>query len=210
MDLANLGLWADEEKRIHECLRFALNELIQQGITEATNTELEVSGQLRPLILRYRKEMKLNWTFQAEASVFDEETNPKPSGHPDIRFSFVATDGEQWDYDIECKLVRIKRSGRTRDYCEQYVSEGIERFASGRYCAQVSSGAMIGYIQEGDQPKLLTAVNKFIRARKHLSSIRRQNTWQTQGITQLTNSFSRTKFAKFRLTHLWADLRKKP
>ncbi len=49
-------------------------------------------------------------------------------GHPDFRFSNNTPEYDQYDYDIECKLVRVKRKGKSHDYCKYYVTNGIQRF----------------------------------------------------------------------------------
>jgi hypothetical protein len=129
MTWASLKLWTeDEEKRIHNCIEEALRLLISSQCIGSCDNELVVSGKLRPLLYRFKKELKLAWTLHPEASSFLEEDAPKPIGHPDFRFSHDTPNGEQYDYDIECKLVRIKREGKSWDYCEPYVIDGVHRF----------------------------------------------------------------------------------
>lgn len=119
MDWESLKLWADgEEKRIHECIVNALRQLINSNIVKSTDNELIISGKLRPFIRHFRNSLKIVWTLHSEASVFRNETDPKPIGHPDFRFSGNTPYDEQYDYDIECKLIRIKRPDKDWDYCE--------------------------------------------------------------------------------------------
>jgi hypothetical protein len=206
MGLADLGLWAAEDKRIRACLIAALEELIAMAVVKLDDKEKTVSGKLRPLLLKHRKEQKLGWTLHSEVSVFAEETDADPSGHPDFQLSFIDTDGNQWNYDIECKLVRVKRPNKRWDYCEQYVTHGVERFASGKYGLNPPFGTMIGYVQEGEPPQLLSAINRNAK-KANVPHLRVVHDWQAQGITRLIHFLSRRVEKDFRLTHLWADLR---
>jgi len=208
MTLAGLRLWADEEKRIQTCLIAALQELIEQVVVKPEDEEIIVSGKLRPLVVIHSRENRLDWTLHPEASIFADETSAKPSGHPDFQFSRRDTEGNQIDYDVECKLVRINRQGKSWDYCEYYVTGGVvDRFVEGKYCRNLPSGTMIGYVQEGKPSKLLSEINKKVKA-AGISVIRKAGKWQNQGVTYLTQRLHRKKTPKdFRLTHLWADLR---
>jgi len=207
MDLAGLGLWEDEEKRIHNCLVDALDELIANAVVEKEDDELIVSGKLRPLLIRHRKEKLPGWTLHPEASVFSGLTDPKPVGHPDFEFSRTDKDGEQWDYHVECKLIRVKRPDKNHDYCDYYVSNGIvDRFLAGKYNPTLPSGTMIGYVQEGVLSELLSAVNKQVKG-AGVSTLRVAGSWKAKGTTRITQILSRASPKDFRLTHLWADLR---
>lgn len=207
MDWASLQLWAeDEEKRIHTCLVQALRELIVSQLVGPDDDELAISGKLRPYLYRAKKRFKLAWTLQPEASSFAEEDSEKPFGHPDIRFSCNTTDFDQYDYDVECKLVRVKRVGRSWDYCLNYVTKGIMRFQDGRYAqSKPPMGAMIGYIQEGDCSLLLNLVNA-ANSSNGLEEIRLQDSFSETDITQLLQELSRTT-NNLSLIHLWADFR---
>jgi hypothetical protein len=72
-----------------------------------------------------------------ETASFSEENAPKPFGYPDIRFSRNTPDFDQYDYDVECKLVRIKRQGKNHDYCKYYVTDGVSRFQDGIYAQSI-------------------------------------------------------------------------
>jgi hypothetical protein len=206
MGLTSLGLWADEERRVQICLVEALEELISQGTVKADDGELVVSGKLRPFLIVQSRKLD-GWTFHSEASVFAAETDEKPSGRPDFQLSRRDTDGNQIDYDIECKLVRIKRPNKDWNYCEHYVKDGIvDRFATGKYNSSLPSGSMIGYIQEGEPSPLLAAVNHNAK-KANIPCLRATYGWRIKGVTHLNQFLSRKALKDFRLLHLWADLR---
>ena len=204
---ASLQLWTeDEEKRIHTCLMEALRQLIASQMVEPENGELKISGKLRPYLYRIKKKLRLAWTLHCEASSFEKEDAEKPYGHPDIRFSCNTSNDDQYDYDVECKLVRVKRQGKNHDYCKYYVTDGIQRFRDHIY-AQSSPpmGAMIGYLQEGEFLSLLQLVND--ASREHgFEELQLQNAFFEKDVTCLTQQVRRSTDLCF-LTHLWADLR---
>jgi hypothetical protein len=207
MTWASLKLWAeDEEKRIHKCVLEALCLLIHSQSVSSSDGELTISGKLRPFLYCVKKDRKLVWTLHPESSSFLEEDDPKPIGHPDFRFSHNTPEYEQYNYDIECKLVRVKRKGKGWDYCEHYVTDGIQRFRDRKY-AQSSPpmGAMIGYIQEGDILLLLDLVNDKIND-QGLNEIKLGAAAENRGVSHLTQHLQR-EMGDFVLSHMWADLR---
>ncbi len=203
----SLNLWAEEEKRIHQCLTEALQQLITKRIVKPTDDEKTITGQLRPILKSVCKSKKVKgWVPQFESSSFAKETDANPAGHPDIRFVGVDTNNNFYDYDIECKLVRIKRSGKNWDYCAHYVKDGVMRYQSGKY-AQSSPpmGTMLGYVQEGDFSALLDKVNGKAK-QQGLSVIQLQGAVMTKGVTTLFQKLKRRR-DQFILSHLWADFR---
>lgn len=207
MEWASLRLWVDdEEKRIHDCLTQALRQLIASGAVKQEDDELSVSGKLRGHLYRAKKELKLAWTLHCEASSFPAEDSPKPFGHPDIRFSLNTPYHDQYDYDVECKLVRTKRLGKSWDYCQHYITDGVWRFHDGKYAqSQPVAGAMIGYVQEGDMADLLDRINQ-TNDKNGLAGIYLNDSYRPQDITKLIQILKHTS-GKLLLTHLWADVR---
>lgn len=206
MSWALLKLWDEEEKRIHQCIVKALLRLIYSRNVNSSDDELTISGKLRPLLYRVCKEMRLSWTLHSEASSFEKMEDPKPIGHPDFRFSAKTPKYEQYDYDIECKLVRVKRKGKSWDYCGHYVTDGVQRFQERKYAqSQPPMGTMIGYVQEGCIIFLLNLVNDKTR-KQGLDKIRLNDEIKSRDVIHLSQNLQRGPEA-FVLTHLWADLR---
>ena len=144
--------------------------------------------------------------MHSEASCFLNEDDPKPIGHPDFRFSGNALNEEQYDYDIECKLVRIKRLGKDWDYCEHYVKDGVQRFQDGKYAQLVPAmGTMIGYLQEGDEALLVQFVNVAAK-NSNLGPINFTDKFAYKDVSLLSQFLQRPD-GSLNLHHLWADLR---
>ena len=207
MDWAYLKLWAEgEEKTIHECIIEALTRLVNSKAVKSEDEEIVVSGKLRPLLYRVKKEQKLIWILQPEASSFGEGEMPKPIGHPDFRFSANTPTFDQYEYDIECKLVRIKRKGKSMNYCEHYVTDGIQRFQTCKYAqSPPSMGTLIGYVQEGQIINLINEIN--VKAKQLCSSeMKLKGIIYEGGVTQMLQELTRIKDS-IKLYHIWADLR---
>lgn len=202
----SLNLWADEERRIHQCLTETLQQLIARRVVSPSDDEKTITGQLRPILKSVCKSTVQGWIPQFEASSFEKDTDANPIGHPDVRFVGIDTKNEVYAYDIECKLVRVKRPGKTMDYCTRYVKEGMLRYQSGKY-AQSSPpmGAMLGYVQEGDSSSLLDTVNEKAK-HQGLSVIQLKGVVMTGGVTKLSQQLKRRN-DQFVLYHLWADVR---
>lgn len=207
MEWTALKLWADdEEKRIHTCITEALQQLIASESVSPEDDELAISGKLRPHLYRVKKQQKLSWTLQPEASSFAKPDAARPFGHPDIRFSCNTPTHDQYDYDVECKLVRVRREGKNWDYCSHYITDGVKRFLEGKYAQTTPPmGALIGYVQAGEFVVLLDLINGVNRLNE-LNTIELLGTFLEKDVTILTQSLQKTA-ETFLLNHLWVDLR---
>ena len=207
MEWEDLQLWAEEEKRIHSCLVTALQQLIASQSVVPDDDELTVSGKLRPYLRRAKKQLNLIPILQFEAASFEEPESPKPYGHPDIRFSFNTPDYDQYEYDVECKLIRVKRQGKRHDYCKYYVTDGVKRFQDNIYAQLVPPmGALIGYLQEGEFLSLLEAINNACRDNDFQEiQLKPQSAFSEKDVTSLTQQLERSSGSLI-LSHFWADI----
>ena len=212
MSWETLNLWSDEEQKIQSCLKEALQQLVDANLICTSDEEKVITGKLRPFISRLKKKKKLAGTLQPEASVFANEDDPDPFGHPDLRFSWIDCADEDYHYDVECKLVREERANAETDYCYNYVKHGILRFQTGKYAQSFPPmGTMLGYVQAGDLNYLLLTINQKITFQqqkhyRHLKPITLNGSFQNKGVSSLTQSIKRNT-AEFMLFHLWADFR---
>ena len=202
-----LELWAaEEEKRIHVWIVEALRCLIHSQCVNSIDDELLISGKLRKFLYRVKKDMNLVWTLQPEGSSFEAVDAPRPIGHPDFIFSGNTPEYEQYDYHVECKLVRVKRKGKSLDYCEHYITNGVQRFQNRKYAqSQPPMGTMIGYVQEGCIILLLNSINDKNKE-QGLDDIRLNDAIKNGDVTHLSQNLQRNTEG-FVLYHLWADLR---
>jgi len=205
MDWADLKLWSDGEcELIHQCLLCALLKLVtMKGIT-LDDDELDISAKLRPLLIKSKKELKLIWTLHSEASTFEKPDDKKPSGHPDFRFSQNTPNHDQYDFDVECKVISKTKAGSSWNYCKNYISDGIMRFKSGKYAQSIPAmGVMIGYVIDGTQADLLFEVNRHAKA--YSINGLTVDPASTVPITQLSNLLVRDA-ETMTLDHFWVDV----
>ncbi len=210
MSFKELKLWAEsEEAKIHCCLEESLQQLINEKQISLNYGELVISTKLRKILYQVIKRIRFVWTLQPEASTFPSENAIKPDGYLDFRFLGYTPEHDPYNYDIECKLVRVKRTGKTHDYCEYYVTGGINKFQDGMYAQSrppmPSMGTMIGYVQEGEISILFDTIND-IAKQNALTPLVLKDSIKPKGVTYLFQDIQRSS-DNFILSHLWADLR---
>lgn len=207
MKWEDLKLWTHgEEKAIQEWVTESLEQLIDSKKVGVNDGELTISGKLYPIMCEVKKKRKLIWTLHREASSFDNLEDAEPFGHPDFRLSTHTVDLAQYDYDIECKLVRVKRPGKKWDYCKHYVTDGIIRYHNSKYGRSLPAmGTMIGYFQEGEINALHAEINSTCII-KCSTGMLIKGIINQGGLTKMVQSIVRPT-DNFTLNHLWADLR---
>ena len=92
----------------------------------------------------------------------------RPDGRTDLSILFGDLKEKYNEHDphavVECKRV----AGNRADLCREYVVEGIDRFATGKYARNHAAGFMVGYLLAGDAASAVACINA------HLSRKRRQ------------------------------------
>ncbi len=84
-----------------------------------------------------------------------------PSGRIDILVSCGR--GFHVYFAIEAKRLRIvSRKGKSIAGNSDYVNEGMMRFITGQYATFMESGAMLGYVFDGDIKKARSGINQYI------------------------------------------------
>lgn len=107
--------------------------------------EVPITSVVRKAMKRVKKELGLtNLQIQGEFELDDMAKNdPSILGRIDITLQFLHQFGEEDAYvAVECKRVRpgdTALNGR-------YVSQGVDRFATGQYAAGHEWGFMLGYV----------------------------------------------------------------
>lgn len=88
-----------------------------------------------------------------------------PDGRTDIPIFwieiFLRFGGHDPHAIIECKRV----AGNNAHLCREYVVEGIDRFRSGKYSGNHSTGFMVGYLLAGNEQMAATRINKVLTGR---------------------------------------------
>ena len=68
----------------------------------------------------------------------------------------------------ECKRLNVSRAGGTRSLAPEYVTEGVRRFVTEKYAADLPVGCMLGYVLDGDASDARTKVLAAIIARRNI------------------------------------------
>ena len=87
----------------------------------------------------------------------------RPDGLTDIPIYFLDIVESCLDHDphavIECKRI----AGSDRALCRLYVTEGIDRFVSGKYGHRHAFAFMCGYLQREDADSAVEGINRYLR-----------------------------------------------
>ncbi|NTG36909.1 hypothetical protein G6K91_21850 [Agrobacterium rhizogenes] len=70
-------------------------------------------------------------------------------GRMDIAFSPMVPSEEIY-FCLECKRLNAETARGIRSYASEYISHGMLRFIRGQYAGKVRSGAMVGYVLDGN------------------------------------------------------------
>jgi len=87
-----------------------------------------------------------------------------PEGYIDILVSCEF--GSEVYFAIEAKRLRVRStSGKMDAGNDDYVNNGMIRFVSGQYAPFMKTGAMLGYVYDGDINKAQSGVARYIKSR---------------------------------------------
>jgi hypothetical protein len=90
----------------------------------------------------------LDIAMQSEVGYEDIDAD-RPEGQIDIKV--MCGKGAQVYFAIEAKRLRVCHpSGRFDTGSREYVENGMMRFVSGQYAARMNSGAMLGFVFDGN------------------------------------------------------------
>ncbi len=85
-----------------------------------------------------------------------------PDGRTDIPLMLIEVFLRTQEHDphaiIECKRI----AGSDTHLCREYVVEGIDRFATGKYGANHATGFMVGYVLSGTAAESANGVNAYL------------------------------------------------
>lgn len=146
-----------------------------------------------------------------------DETQPYEFKIPDAQWRHydpAASDDRHREksFTVECKRLGSPSKARF-NFNEEYVVSGILRFKSRdhRYGAQMTEGAMIGYVQSMGLEAVHKEVCNHVKTHRTPALVLLPPGWQPRKITQLAHQLGRSfPVSPFRLTHLWLDIQDVP
>ncbi len=102
--------------------------------------------------------------LQPEIPSFDPDAD-KPGGRIDLLVSCGL--GYQVYFAIEAKRLRFYiPKGKFKTGNDTYVKDGMMRFVSGKYAPLMETGAMLGYVYDGETDKARSGVASYIRRKE--------------------------------------------
>ena len=93
----------------------------------------------------------------------------RPDGRTDVSVLFNDIREDYNEHDphaiVECKRV----AGNRADLCREYVTEGIDRFAAGKYARNHAIGFMVGYLLSDDVASAAACINARLTRKRRQS-----------------------------------------
>ena len=122
------------------CVESLGEHVSEDAITRNLVSKLTMSADVRRFVeVEYHFE-----PFRADA-----QGNMRSTGQID----FIARPLGAWQRDVyvayECKRLNVRGSGGTRSRAGEYVQDGVCRFVTGQYAADLPFGCMLGYVHDG-------------------------------------------------------------
>lgn len=205
MNFTDLGLWKEEEKKIHDCITTALDDLINSFVVNSNDDEDTISGKLDKFLHMAKKKYKLKqFIIKRQVAVYAQPDDAKPNGYPDFGVFWNDSECDQHEYHIECKRVNPKNTSSGWNFCSQYIRNGVERYRCQIYGRNYCSGTMIGYIQLGNLDELLYLVNQEA-GNQRIAKLDFDGKWNINSWTKFCNKLDHVE--DFVLNHYWADFR---
>ena len=101
---------------------------------------------------------------------------PLPDGRTDIPIFLNPIFWQSGEHDphaiIECKRI----AGSNSQLCREYVIAGIDRFQTGKYAGNHSTGFMVGYLIVGSASSAVDGINKYLnRKGRHDENLKQSN-----------------------------------
>ncbi len=144
-----------------------LSSILQAGETlskvTASDHENWISRRLYRRLIRVFpfRDGPLDIRLQPEIVSVDSDENT-PAGQIDFVVSCGL--GAEVYFAIEAKRLRVRSaSGKMDAGSDDYVNDGMLRFVTGQYAPFMKSGAMLGYVYDGDTGKARSGIATYIQ-----------------------------------------------
>ena len=186
-------------------------DLVCRGVDEArakvTPGMLEVPTTIvvRKAMRRVKRELGLtNLQVRGEHEIDDMATaDPAILGRIDITLQFLHQFGDEDAYvAVECKRVMAGHSGLNGSY----VTQGVERFASGKYAAGHAWGFMLGYVLALPVDDIVAAIDQRIRKTYGEAAALQTATTHPQALRVLENGLLQAGRRVICLRHIFVDM----
>lgn len=157
------------EEEIPHILQAVMRSM--EGLKKAEPHENETALTKR-LRIRLRRDPQLRdrpVEIDREAVLDDDETGVE--GRLDLRFLFSTGRRKPWPYFvIEAKRLHVSFDSGWKSLVSEYVTghQGMMCFITGRYSRGLRSGAMLGYVFDGDVEKAARSISATLEKHRSL------------------------------------------
>ncbi|ODS39848.1 hypothetical protein BEH94_02945 [Candidatus Altiarchaeales archaeon WOR_SM1_SCG] len=169
--------------------------------------ELKCTAQLVYFAIKLRNKNHYPFLFHPESPYEDMqeivygEVSPKTSSRIDIKIRKKDWDEESF-ITVECK--RLDKD-KYHVLIKKYVDEGMDRFISGKYCAENNCSFMVGFIVDGDNLEIISEINAYVQEKY-------SDYDKLKKIKENLHYFSKHNrekgFTPFKINHLFANIDK--
>ena len=167
--------------------------------------EVPTTIVVRKAIRRVKRTLGLtNLQVRGEQEIDDMATaDPAILGRIDITLQFLHQFGDEDAYvAVECKRVRAGDAGLNASY----VTQGVERFASGKYAAGHAWGFMLGYVLSLPIEDIVTVIDQRVRRTYGEEAALVPLPAHPQALHVLENSLMQAGHHSIRLRHIFVDM----
>jgi hypothetical protein len=179
---------------------------IARGMVSVGMLEVPITNHVKKAMRQVKKQLSLtNLEIAGEFELLDTSNdNPEVLGRIDIILKFLHQFGDEDAYlGVECKRVAHGNS----DLNNRYVTQGVDRFATGQYAKKHQWGMMLGYVLTLPCSDLIASINNRIKStygdKAQLSTMDPH----AQSLEIRTNTIQQTNSAhQIQLVHTFVDM----
>jgi hypothetical protein len=145
-----------------------------------------------------------NLQIRGEQEIDDMATaDPAILGRIDITLQFLHQFGDEDAFvAVECKRVRAGDTGLSTSY----VTQGVERFASGKYAAGHAWGFMLGYVLALPIDDIVVTIDQRVRKTYGEAAALSSAQAHPQALRVMENGLIQAGHHPIRLRHIFVDM----
>lgn len=140
---------SEDEGATSDANEGALSELLRDGMRCVVDRDRALGPAARLPEMRILAETE--WRSRPDIK--------RPDGRIDIPILLTRPFSHEPHALVECKRV----AGGSTELCRLYVVEGMDRFSSGKYAGNHSTGFMVGYVIEGTRVAATDGINGYLQ-----------------------------------------------
>jgi len=219
--LLKRDVWGNHEKRVLTIFSYALKMLRDKSCLPKEENEL--NRELCFLVRRANKKLSESnsginapclYEVNNQPDVDDIIRSKREDKRPDFQWGICDPNETNPDRMDKFYILEAKRLGSPSSpkwiLNENYVFHGIKRFILPEwgYSKSMSSGAMIGYVQDMELDDILDQVNDYA-SKEEITKLSLSSDAWNEDINRLEHQLKRHEIKPnfFDLRHIWVDLR---